>query len=453
MLHSLGARMRSWVSEPPIRWGAALAVFGFLERAWLWLVYQPIPYADTNSYMRLARVVSRLTLEGYDGTRVPGYPITLALVGMDPERAWLAQMTFGWVISMLLFWVTWRTSGSAVLGVIVGCLYDLIPGQLLFEANLLTETSTTFWIVLSLALLVALGRVRKLTAGIGLALVLGLVASIPGMFRPLFFPLTIWLLPFIWSMGGGGWRQRLIRIVAYSIGPLLIQGGWLLFIHNSFNMISPTTMGGFSLVQHTGEYFEYLPDEVASIRDTYLYYRDLHVAERGVQTNAIWDAIPAMSEATGLSFYGLSRELSRLSLQLIREHPGLYLRNVWEGWIGFWKAPVYWQPSVLSSSAARALINGLTLAGRIFSIAANALFIFLSVLAVVSSRGRTKMRIDRYAVVAAGLIWWTSVVQTLVDHGDNPRFLVPLQMVVIYGVMRAAWFWVHNKTSVEVGDK
>ena len=441
------------MSEPQFRWGMALAVIGILERLWLWSVYQPISYADTNSYLRLARVVSRLTLEGYDGTRVPGYPATLALVGMDPERVWLAQMTLGWVVSILLFWLTWRTTGSAVMGALVGCLYDLIPGQLLFEANLLTETLTTFWIVLSLALLVALGRVRNLTAEIGLALVLGLVASIPGLFRPLFFPLTIWLLPFIWVMGDGEWRPRLVRLAVYSIGPLLIQGGWLLFMNNSFNVVSPTVMGGFSLVQHTGEYFEYLPDEVASIRDTYLYYRDLHVAERGVQTNAIWDAIPAMSEATGLSFYGLSRELNRLSLQLIREHPDLYFRNVWEGWVGFWKAPVYWQSSAVSSPAARALLTGLIQVGRVLSIAANAFFIFLSGLAMVSSRGRTRLGIDRYAVVAAGLIWLTSVVQTLVDHGDNPRFLVPLQMIVIYVVVRAAWFWIHNKVPVEVLSK
>ena len=209
-------------------------------------------------------------------------------------------------------------------------------------------------------------------------------------------------------------------------------------------------MGGYSLVQHTGEYFEYLPDEVAPIRDTYIYYRDLHVAERGVQTNAIWDAIPAMSEASGLSFYGLSRELSRLSIQLIREHPGLYFRNVWQGWVGFWKAPVYWQPSAVSSPAARALLTGLTQAGRILSIAANASFIFLSGLTVVSGRARTRLGIDRYAVVAAGLIWMTSIIQTLVDHGDNPRFLVPLQMIVIYVVVRAAWFWVHTQAPVEV---
>jgi len=38
-----------------------------------------------------------------------------------------------------------------------------------------------------------------------------------------------------------------------------------------------------------------------------------------------------------------------------------------------------------------------------------------------------------HATVLAGtaMVLGISVVQTLLDHGDNPRFLVPLQMTVI----------------------
>jgi hypothetical protein len=30
-----------------------------------------------------------------------------------------------------------------------------------------------------------------------------------------------------------------------------------------------------------------------------------------------------------------------------------------------------------------------------------------------------------------GTIWLTSIAQTLLDHGDNPRFLVPVQSLVV----------------------
>lgn len=450
MLHSLGMKLQAWQQHQHTRWGILLLFIGFIERVWLWMVYQPISYGDTGSYMRVAGVLSTLTMQGYDGTRVPGYPAFLALVGMEPERIWLVQMCFGLIISYVLFWITWRTSGNAAIGFIVGGLYSLIPGQFLFEANLLTETLTTFLIVISLALLVSLGQVKNQGLCLGVTLVLGISVSTVGMVRPLFFPLSVWFFPFIWLVGQGDWRPRLMRLVVYSIGPLLIQGGWLLYMRNSYHVISPTTMAGYSLVQHTGEYFEYLPDEFAAIRDTYLQFRDAHIAERGVQVNAIWDAIPAMTEASGLGFYKLSRELQRLSLKLIREHPDLYLLNVIEGWVSFWKAPVYWQPSIISSSISRALLEGMVIVGRVISVLQNSVFLLLSCIAFVSRRARLKLGINQLIVAVAGMVWVISVVQTLVDHGDNPRFLVPMQMVVIFVVVCVIWSWFQNQFVMRV---
>jgi len=274
----------------------------------------------------------------------------------------------------------------------------------------------------------------------------------------LFFVLPVWLLPFVWSAGAGrpavrlpkilraaGWllgranlRRRLVRTVAFCLGPLLLLGGWILWVHDSYGMWSPTTMGGYHWVQHTGSFFEYLPDEVAPLRDTYLRYREAQIAERGTQTNAIWAAIPEMSQVSGLGFYDLSRELQRLSFQLIREHPDLYLGNVVEGWVAFWKAPVYWQAEALRAPWAVAPMSALAWVGRLLSVSANAVFLAMSGLAALSAHIRFRLGFGRLALAAGGLVWLISVVQTLVDHGDNPRFLVPLQMIVFYVVFYAA---------------
>jgi hypothetical protein len=427
-----------------LRWGTALALFGLLLRLWLRLIYQPVPYGDTGAYMRLAGVLARFVINGYDGTRVPGYPGFLALMDLEPHTVWLGQMALGWTMSMLLFWITWRTTANPAMGALVGGLYNLVPGLLLFEANLLSETLTAFWAVLCFALYVLLDRMDRMFLGIAVSLSLGLAASAVGMTRPLFFPATLWMLPFVFFAAGDTWRRRGAYLAAYVIGPLLIQGGWLYFIHDHYGMISPTTMGGYSLVQHTGEFFEYLPEEDSTIRDIYLKYRDAQVAERGVQTNAIWEAIPELSEATGHSFFMLSREMQRLSLYLIRRHPGLYLRNVVEGWIWFWKAPVYWKPELMGSAFGRALMPIWTVAGRGFAVLANACFLIISSLVVAVRRLRRILHIDRYTVFAGGFVLWTSVVQSLLDHGDNPRFLVPLQMLVVYVVLRSIFFAVRE---------
>jgi len=449
VLHEPGVRLRGFASYNVHRWAGGLLLFGLLERLLLLLVYQPVRYSDTNAYLRLAKPLTSLTLKGYDGTRVPGYPALLAIAGLNEHNAWILQLALGLMISLLLFWITYKTTDSAALGAFVGGLYDLIPGQFLFESNLLSETLTTFFVVLCFASFVAFGGARSSQRRLLAVFLLGITATLPGMVRPYFFPVSLFFLPFVWVMGEGGWRRRILRLAIYSLPPLLIQGGWLLWIRNTYHMLSPTVMSGYSLVQHTGGYFELLPDDVAEIRDTYIKFRDAQIAERGVQTNAIWEAIPAMSEASGLGFYDLSRELQRLSLELIRAHPDLYFANVVEGWVDFWKAPVYWRMEALQSPILVSALQVLIWIGRAISILANLVFLLLTALALLSKRLRRWIGFDVYSAAASSLVIMISVVQTLVDHGDNPRFLVPLQMIVFFVVIRSVWYAVKTRGVTE----
>lgn len=431
-------------ARPEFRWGFTVGAVGLVLRIGFWLSYAPVSYGDTPSYMRLATALKDAGLSRYDATRVPGYPAFLALLGRDPELIWIAQMALGWGISMLLFVFAWRAAGSPAFGALVGLLYNFIPGPVFFEANLLSETLTAFFLVMSLALLVGVDRAGSRRRAYGLALAMGISASLAALVRPLFFLLPVWLLIFVWFRPGG-WNLRLALI--YASAPVLLLGAWLTWVYTTYDMFAPTTLGGYQLVQHTGEYFEFLPDEVAPLRDVYLEYRDAQIAERGTQTNAIWDAIPEMTEVSGLSFFGLSAELQRLSLQLIVQHPKLYLANVAQGWVDFWKAPVFWDRDAVRSELIGGLFAAWVVVGRLFTLIANAAFLAGSVLVVVSRRVRGRLGLDRYILVTGGLVWLASIVQTLADHGDNPRFLIPLQMFVFYMVASWMWQWKGTRTA------
>jgi len=424
------------------RWLAVVLLVGLVERLGLWLLYQPIAYGDTPSYRRLADAI----LGGwqiYDGTRTPGYPFFLALVGPD-ERAWLVQMVLGLATSVLLFYVGWKLTGRAWFGCLVALAHSLNLGQLLFEANLLGETLTTFWLALVLAgvclwLHSPSRRSVWLAAGIGLASVIAL------LIRPLFIYLPFWVLLFVaFSYSSRpsmkDWKSFIPRLavapaLALLLPVALLLGAWIGFIHSRFGDWGMTTMTGYHLIQHTGSFFEYVPDEYASIRDTYIEYRDKQIAEHGNQTNAIWEAIPAMQKASGKSFYDLSRTLARLSVQLIREHPMLYMRNVAKGWWYFWRVPFYWKPETLAWSGLASVLRPLVLVERIGLFGANMLFILTSVLAALSKRARQAWCIPAALWFLAGSVWIASIVQTLLDHGDNPRFLVPMQSFVVLWVL------------------
>jgi len=413
-------------------WFIGLLVLVLFVRVILLLSYQPVEFGDSGSYLRLAEAIRGVGERGYDGSRVPGYPAFMALLNMKPERIWIGQMVLGLLISLMLYWITSKVSGDERLGFAVGALYSLIPGQFLFEAALLTETLTAFFIVSSVACLVGLKYSTSLGGSLLFAGLLGFTASAAGLTRPLFFPITLLLLPFVWRLVSGANRTRFAVLCVFAVFPMVMQGGWLLYMWSHWHVISPTAMAGYSMVQHTGSYFEFLPDQYAAIRDTYIQYRDAQVAARGVQTNAIWDAIPAISKASGLGFYDLSREMGRLSWLLIREHPGLYLKNVLEGWIAFWKAPVYWQPDLVHPAAVRSLLQVLAVAGRGISVLANFGFLCLSAAVLLVSGLRRNLTQRPVIFAGASMIWLISIMQTLLDHGDNPRFLVPLQMVVFW---------------------
>ncbi len=412
-------------------------------RVWLWHTYPVRAFSDTGAYRRAAQSI-RNGWENYDGVRTPGYPVFLALWGSD-EQVYLVQLGLGLLTTLLFFYLGWRVWRSPLAGMIAAMAHTLNLGQLFFEAHLLSETLATFWVVLTLALAwtwwEAPPRWRPVVAaGIGLS------GALAGLTRPLFVFLPFWLgvalaaLPVI--SGPGGFGQRLRRLdwrtllLTWLTAGALV-GAWMAFIHARFGMWNVTTMTGYNLIQHTGYYFEYVPDDYAALREVYLRYRDARMAQYGTQSNTIWQAIPEMMQASGLGFYDLSRTLARLSLELIREHPDLYLRYAVKGWWLFWRAPIIWVPANLTHPAWQSWLSGLAWAERAGLIGLNLLFILLSPLMLVR-RWRERLSLPPYLGLLAATLWLTSILQTLPDHGDNPRFLVPMQsLVVLWGMVMA----------------
>lgn len=426
----------------------AVVLLSVLVRVFLWSVYSPVEYSDSGAYLRLGKVLLDVSLSGYDGSRVPGYPLFIALLRLDPKTIWFLQMSLGVVTAGLLFWITWRTTNDPGASLLVGGAQAVFPATALFEANILTETLTFFLITLTLALFVAHTQSRIRWRKLVLAGLLGIFSSLVGLVRPMFFPLTLWLIPFLWSAGGTSSRTKLGVVALFVIFPLLMQGGWLYFMRTHFHVIAPTAIGGYNLVQHSGEFFEDLPDEYAEIRDVYIRYRDEQIAARGSQNNAIWQAVPELTESSGMNFYELSRKLDELSWMLIRGHPGGYLINVIEGWLWFWKAPVYWQAEALSNPGLQPFVWAWIAMGRAVALAANATFLLLTAALLISRKVRNWVRIDAMYLFVGGFIWWTSILQSLFEHGDNPRFLVPLQLIVVYFVVRSVYDLYHSLVKV-----
>jgi hypothetical protein len=433
----MGMVMKEGSSKNLKAWLIVVVVIALLLRVALFLTYPEVSYSDTASYRRSADAILG-GMVNYDATRTPGYPAFLAILG--PDRAvYAAQLVLGFCITMGWFYLGWKLSGRPFFGAMAAMAHTLNPGQLLFEANLLTETLATFWLILALAgAFVWLEYPKRRTIWLGLGI--GLASSLATLARPLFIFMPIWLAVCL----AISFKEKKLRIdwkplVSILAVMAVLIGGWMNWVKNRFDLFSLTTMTGYHLVQHTGYYFEDVPDEYAEIRDIYLEYRDARIEERGTQGNTIWDAIPAIMEATGYGFIPLSQVLQKISIQLILTHPWQYLAHVIKGWWYFWRAPVYWDVTAVSSAALARVLETLILGARGVLFGANLLFIGSSVGALVSKRLRELWSIRPFHWVLAGSVWATAVASSLMDHGDNPRFLVPLQTVVVFWVLWLAW--------------
>ena len=323
-------------------WLLLVLTVGIVSRLTILLLYQPVSFSDTPSYRRLADTVLH-GFKNYDGTRTPGYPVFLALVGND-QHVWIVQLFLGIATTLLLFYIGWKLSDKPWFGGLIALSHTLNLGQLFFEANLLTETLTTFLLIVTMAgMLIWLLYPQK--RSYWLAFLIGLISVLTLLVRPLFIYLPFFLLIFLFI----GLKQKnppsntldstdykiskpqssnihhpVILLIAFILPVVLLLGGWISYIHSNYGDWSLTTMTGYHLIQHTGSFFEYVPDEYASLRDAYIHYRDIHIAQFGTQTNTIWEAIPEMSRVSGYNFYDLSKVLTRISIQLILSHPFLF---------------------------------------------------------------------------------------------------------------------------------
>jgi len=416
-----------------IKWLGIVLAVAILLRVTLFLTYPAVSYSDTPSYRRSAEAVLG-GFQFYDGTRTPGYPAFIAFIG--PDRAvYGVQLLLGMLVTMGWFGIGWKATGKPFFGAVAALAHTLNPGQFFFEANLLTETLATFWLMLSL-----LGAFLWLDnpkyRSLWLALGIGLSGALATLTRPLFIFVPLWLVLFLaFSFEGKKWRFNWQPVVGVLLPAILLVGGWMLWIRSNYQVFSLTTMTGYHLVQHTGYYFEAVPDEHAELRDIYLTYRQARMDTHGTQGNTIWDAIPAMQEATGMHFYELSRTLQSISIQLILNHPWEYLSRVVRGWWLFWRAPVYWDQAAISSPGLASAIRSIILSARGLLFVMNLVFIFTSIAALVSSKLRISWRINAFHWLVAGAIWATSILSSVLDHGDNPRFLVPMQSWVVFWVL------------------
>jgi hypothetical protein len=101
----------------------------------------------------------------------------------------------------------------------------------------------------------------------------------------------------------------------------------------------------------------------------------------------------------------------------------------------FWLAPFYYVKTNMPTVTLGEVVRILSYIERACLIGCNAVFLISSVLSLFIKKLRSWWSLSAFWGLIATTIWVCSIVQTLLDHGDNPRFLVPLQSMVVLWVL------------------
>ncbi|HVN29354.1 MAG TPA: hypothetical protein VMT64_12745 [Candidatus Binataceae bacterium] len=383
---------------------------------------------DTQSYVVVANAIRSLDFHaGYDGRRTPVFPALMILCGMDFDNVRLAQSLLGIAIAAIVFAIVWRRTGNATTSFIAGLLSSVGIMELLYEQVVYSETLCTFWIVLSVWMYARIESQEILPMRD--YVLLGIAAALAGMTRPMFLYLGPLYAALILIR-----RRR--DIAALVLAPtLLLALGWSMVNARTIGYFGVTTTTGFNLSNHSGAFMELAPPRYSKIADIYLRYRDYQMEQMGSQTMTIWLAEGEMERKLGLTHAELSRQLTRMSLEMFARHPLLYLESLSRSWARFWGIGFYDFVRSYKQVVGGGFAYGTIVAMGTLQLAINAAFLAIAIYLFA----RWMMKHDRvgFDLAVIAIVLMGSVVQAFMEYGENVRYLAPLAPLTIYLVATA----------------
>lgn len=431
-----------------------LLLVAILVRIVFLLVYHPVLTPDSGGYLEFAKAMINLDIANDLGIRTPIYPFFIALLKLNIWTIFFAQSLLGIVISIFLYSIFTKLSGKPVVGLISGLVHSLNPSTLFFEASILTETLTTFFVCLTVLFafsVVDSGKLRPSTC-----FLVGVTSSLAGLTRPLFQLLPIALMLIAAYTQYSRCRRLHIKNVLLSatgiLFPFLILiVGWSYVNYNRFGYFTVSTLAGYHLTGHSGRFIEKAPEEYKIIADVYIKERNNKIATTGTSVGTIQRATEKMLARTGLTHGELSKTLTKMSIALFIANPVSYSKRVIQSFILFWfPAPYYEGYSIRRFFSGREgrWVYAYSFVYLLFM----AVYFSFMLLLVISRRIRDLLWKPDMAVIFS-IIAYTSVVSSMTGFGENARYKIPIESLIMGLVVFFVYLTVSYRRSLRASAK
>lgn len=422
---------------------ATLLLIAVTIRLFFVLIYQHITvFPDAGYYRDLAGYLMSGTLKGYTGERTPGYPLLIAFANGNLIYMVLMQLIMGVLSTLLVYDITFAISRSIKNSLFTALLYTSFLTVIFYEFAILTETLSIFllhaiiWLVIRFKLL-------EVNVKLSRYIILSTLCAMLFLTRPMFIYIPILFSVFYVVRNFKAKYMRTFIIVFIScLGTLASQIWWQDVNFKNTGYRQNTYFMGFNLIQTATPFLEKIPDKDAVIRNILLKHRKIVMLEKSEShyPMTVWYAQNELLQTTGLSNPDLAARFKDISIDLFKNHPLEYLKQVSNSFALFWgtKSTFIWnQQAVTSRSLQLAIMGTLTFIQMPLLLLLNLVFIGISLRVLVKV---VRNRLFNLTVIdfIISVVMAAACAQALVAYGDNSRFAFPFLGLIIVVTMHYA---------------
>lgn len=419
---------------------ATLLLYGFLLRLLLVLCYQHVSiFPDSEDYTNLAQYISQLDLTNYTGQRTPGFPALIAISCQYLNITVLIQLVLGLLNCYFIFEFSRLRTKNIVLSFWIGMITTSFLHVVFYEFAILTET-LSFTLVLLSFWYIEKFQILKDDVRFSHIFILSLIFGFLYLTRPMFiyFPLGFFLFCLVKNFNID-FGKTILKSTIILIIPFICFYSWNKLNENNIGYFTSSYYLGINLAQTATSFFDKAPNEDKLIRDIFVKHRT-YVEQNESKSKypmTVWYAYDELLEKTEMSPPELSAELGRISINLYKEHPDLYAKQVFISWRDFWgsASSLLWNADYFNNKIVKKGLVGMwNYLQKWLLILFNFLFLVFSLIKIFRFiKGNFKdydMDLFLIAIVLSG-----SLAQALVAYGTNSRFCFPFFALIVYFVL------------------
>lgn len=413
-----------------------LLVISIIVRIIFSLIYPIKSFPDTSDYFKAAKLLSadsieKSNLEKTTWPRPPGYPALIAAVNFNPQAVVIIQAGMGVGIAVLLYLMFLRITRSEIVSFVIGLSYGLNPSQLLFEFGLSSETTGTFFLILTLYCFFRILDKENKPKSAVFALP-GLLISLSILTRSQFQIVLVLMFFFLAYQMRTNFKRGLLNLLIFLLPVIIIFGIPSGKKFNGLIGYEQQPIRGTLALSHLYPYLEDAPEEFGEIKDILIKHRDKYRKAGGpTLAFSVTTAIPELLEKTG-SHAALSDTLGKMALSIIRKRPVEYSKTV------SWYLVDFFRPTWYSRQfGIRSVLYGKRLSSKIiaasyavFHLTSMSIFLFLPFIWIIYPRSREPLLLRSEVIFIYLLVFFTDLAQAIFTVGD-PRYKTSVEPLII----------------------